>query len=173
MTPPQSACGASAPGGQRQRTGRAGSAAFARLGRAARGALVSAVLAVAAGPAVAGPPVIERAAKGERCVEDTATMRRNHMRFLEHQRDDTVHGGLRGAKHSLKGCVDCHASKTTGSVAAAKTDFCVVCHTYAAVKIDCFGCHATKPDGVIATRPSGALATQPNGALATAAGAKP
>jgi [DsrC]-trisulfide reductase subunit J len=95
-------------------------------------------------------PAVEPAAKGERCVEDTATMRRNHMRFLEHQRDDTVHGGIRGAKHSLKGCVDCHASRTTGSVAAAKTDFCVACHSYAAVKIDCFGCHATKPASAVA-----------------------
>jgi hypothetical protein len=131
------------------------------------------LLAIPGGPATAAPPTIERASKGERCVEDTATMRRNHMRFLEHQRDDTVHGGIRGAKHSLKGCVDCHAGKATGSVAAAKTDFCVACHTYAAVKIDCFGCHATKPDGVIATRPAGTLATQPNGAVAAAAGAKP
>jgi formate-dependent nitrite reductase cytochrome c552 subunit len=90
-------------------------------------------------------PVIERAIKGERCVEDTANMRRNHMRFLEHQRDATVHGGIRGARHSLKGCIDCHASKTTGSVAQAKTDFCVACHAYTAVKIDCFDCHATRP----------------------------
>ncbi|MBI5718098.1 MAG: Hdr-like menaquinol oxidoreductase cytochrome c subunit [Burkholderiales bacterium] len=89
-------------------------------------------------------PVIERATKGERCVEDTANMRRNHMRFLEHQRDATVHGGIRGTKHSLKGCIDCHASRTSGSVAAAPGDFCVSCHAYAAVKVDCFDCHATK-----------------------------
>jgi hypothetical protein len=30
-------------------------------------------------------------------------------------------------------------------VAAARTDFCVSCHAYAAVKIDCFECHASKP----------------------------
>ncbi|MCW5636352.1 MAG: hypothetical protein KIT17_23650 [Rubrivivax sp.] len=90
-------------------------------------------------------PVIERATKGERCVEDVASMRRNHMRFLEHQRDATVHGGIRGAKHSLKGCIDCHASARTGSVAQAPTDFCVSCHAYTAVRIDCFECHATKP----------------------------
>jgi hypothetical protein len=95
-------------------------------------------------------PALEKAAKGERCVEDTATMRRNHMRFLEHQRDATVHGGVRGAKHSLKGCIDCHASKTSGSVAQASTDFCVACHSYAAVKIDCFECHSTKPATAVA-----------------------
>ncbi len=95
-------------------------------------------------------PAVEPATKGERCVEDAATMRRNHMRFLEHQRDDTVHGGIRGARHSLKGCVDCHASKATGSVAAATTDFCVACHRFAAVKVDCFGCHATRPASALA-----------------------
>ena len=33
----------------------------------------------------------------------------------------------------------------TGSVAAAPTNFCVSCHSYAAVKLDCFECHASKP----------------------------
>ena len=95
-------------------------------------------------------PAIERAVKGERCVEDTATMRRDHMRMLEHQRDETVHGGIRGARHSLKGCIDCHASAKTGSVVAAPTDFCSSCHLYAAVKIDCFECHASKPAAKVA-----------------------
>ena len=96
--------------------------------------------------ALAAPPLppIERALRGERCVEDTATMRRSHMSMLEHQRDATVHGGIRGARHSLKGCIDCHASAKTGSVAAAPGDFCVSCHTYAAVRIDCFECHSAK-----------------------------
>jgi hypothetical protein len=100
-------------------------------------------------PAQAGAPkpVIERAAKGDRCVEDTAFMRRNHMELLKHHRDETVHLGIRTRKYSLKGCIDCHASKETGSVAAAKDDFCVSCHAYAAVKIDCFDCHSTKPQG--------------------------
>lgn len=95
-------------------------------------------------------PAVERAAKGERCVEDVAEMRRNHMRYLKHQRDDTVHGGVRGAKHSLKGCIDCHASAKSGSVAQTPQDFCVACHQYAAVKIDCFECHATKPAAAVA-----------------------
>jgi hypothetical protein len=108
---------------------------------------VAVAVAALAGMAVAAgvAPTVERAVKGERCVEDTATMRRDHMRFLEHQRDATVHGGIRGAKHSLKGCVDCHASKATGSVAQAKGDFCVACHAYAAVRIDCFECHSARP----------------------------
>ena len=89
-------------------------------------------------------PVIEKA-RGGQCVEDPAVMRRTHMELLRHQRDDTVRGGIRGARHSLKQCIGCHASATTGSVAAAPTNFCVSCHSYAAVRIDCFECHASKP----------------------------
>jgi hypothetical protein len=85
--------------------------------------------------------VIEPARAGTQCVEPPDVMRRNHMDFLKHQRDDTVRGGVRGAKHSLKGCIDCHASAATRSVAQAPGDFCVSCHSYAAVKIDCFECH--------------------------------
>ena len=105
---------------------------------------------VAAAPATAPAtgrtplPVVEPAKAGTQCVEVPATMRRSHMDFLKHQRDDTVHKGIRGAKHSLKGCVDCHASRQTGSVAAAPGDFCVSCHSYTAVKIDCFECHTGK-----------------------------
>jgi predicted CXXCH cytochrome family protein len=90
-------------------------------------------------------PTIERATKGERCVEAPALMRRNHMEMLKHQRDETVFGGIRGAKYSLKECIACHASAQTGSVAKSESNFCVSCHAYAAVKIDCFECHATKP----------------------------
>ena len=90
-------------------------------------------------------PVIEQA-RGEKCVEPPGVMRRQHWEFLKHQRDDTVHGGIRGAKYSLKSCVACHASLETNSVTAAKTNFCVSCHVYTAVKIDCFECHANRPD---------------------------
>ncbi|MDP3699370.1 MAG: hypothetical protein Q8R72_00530 [Hylemonella sp.] len=89
-------------------------------------------------------PVIE-AAKGGQCVEPADDMRRNHMKYLQHQRDDTVHGGIRGARHSLKACIECHASPATNSVTAAPTNFCISCHSYTAVKVDCFGCHATQP----------------------------
>ena len=75
-------------------------------------------------------------------------MRRNHMDLLRHQRNETVHLGVRDARASLKGCIACHASPQTGSVALAQTDFCVGCHSYAAVQLDCFECHASKPQGV-------------------------
>ncbi len=151
MAPPRSAFGASPPGGRRQRTGRAGSAASAWL----RGVLSGLVLAGSLHAAAAGEgrtpqPVVEKATAGTQCVADPALMRRSHMDFLKHQRDDTVHGGIRGAKYSLKGCIDCHASRQTGSVAKAETNFCVSCHSYAAVKIDCFECHTSKPATAVA-----------------------
>lgn len=89
-------------------------------------------------------PVIERATQGAQCVADPAVMRRSHMDFLKHQRDETVRGGIRGAKFSLKACIECHAGKQTASVTQAETNFCVSCHSYAAVKIDCFECHTPR-----------------------------
>ena len=89
-------------------------------------------------------PAVQKAAAGTQCVAPPAEMRRHHMEMLKHQRDDTVHGGIRGAKFSLKGCIDCHASARTGSVASAPGDFCASCHAYAAVTIDCFECHTPK-----------------------------
>ena len=95
-------------------------------------------------PKAAFEPAIEPA-KGEQCVADPAYMRLNHMDLLKHQRDGTVHLGVRDPRFSLKGCIGCHASAATGSVAVAKTDFCISCHSFAAVKVDCFECHASKP----------------------------
>ncbi|MBP8285705.1 MAG: hypothetical protein KAX57_02585 [Rhodoferax sp.] len=89
-------------------------------------------------------PVIEPA-RGGQCVEDPAFMRRNHMLLLKHQRVDTLRGGIRTGKYSLQGCIECHASQTTNSVSASETNFCQSCHSYAAVSLDCFGCHASKP----------------------------
>jgi nitrate/TMAO reductase-like tetraheme cytochrome c subunit len=86
--------------------------------------------------------------KGEKCVEPTDVMRREHMDFILHQRDETMHKGIRGAKHSLKDCIDCHVGYDDNGKALpinAKGQFCESCHTYAAVSIDCFACHRTTP----------------------------
>jgi hypothetical protein len=113
------------------------------------------LLLAAIGCAMAAPPLpaVPAAQAGTQCVEDSATMRREHMNFLRHQRDQTVHGGIRGAKYSLKDCVACHATTKTGSVSAQAGDFCVACHGYAAVKIDCFECHTGQPPAAIALSP--------------------
>ena len=122
-------------------------------------ALLLLVLAGVAFAATAGgargtlEPAVPKAKPGTQCVADPATMRRQHPAMLTHQRDETVREGVRGEKVSLKTCVECHASSTTGSVAAAPGDFCVSCHAYAAVKIDCFECHASKPAGSGAFHP--------------------
>ena len=78
--------------------------------------------------------------KGEKCVAPVDEMRRDHMKMLLHQRDRTMRQGLREPRFSLKNCVDCHASRETGSV-LGKDGFCSSCHAYAAVKMDCFECH--------------------------------
>ena len=130
---------------------RNGSGALA--GRIARAicllALTLPVLAVAADRVL--KPVIDIANPGK-CVEDTATMRREHPDMLRHQRDLTMHEGIRTRKHSLKECVECHASAKTGSVLGAK-GFCQSCHDYASVRIDCFACHASKPKLASGARP--------------------
>jgi predicted CXXCH cytochrome family protein len=82
-------------------------------------------------------------------VADTDFMRRNHMTVLMHQRDETVHDGIRTKRFSLKGCIECHAVKDTDGkpvTAASPRHFCRTCHDYAAVRVDCFECHASRPE---------------------------
>ncbi len=105
-------------------------------------------------------PVIELG-KGDRCVEPTDYMRRNHMKLLKHHRDDVVHQGIRTKKHSLQGCIDCHANAKTNSVIGSNEHFCQSCHTYAAVTMDCWSCHATKPKQAVPTVEGTALAPLP------------
>lgn len=87
--------------------------------------------------------------KGEQCVADTDFMRRYHMTVLNHQRDDTVHEGIRTKQFSLKGCIACHAvDGPDGKPVTVESPkhFCRECHDYAAVTMDCFQCHASRPD---------------------------
>jgi len=112
-------------------------------------ALLLPILAFASGRVP--KPVIDIDKPGK-CVEDTATMRREHPDMLRHQRDLTVHEGIRTRQHSLKECVSCHASTKTGSVLGEK-GFCQSCHDYASVKLDCFSCHASKPKGAAGAKP--------------------
>jgi predicted CXXCH cytochrome family protein len=93
-------------------------------------------------------PEIPRA-MGENCVEDTDFMRRNHMDMLKHQRDETMLKGVRTEQYSLKECLNCHVVKGVDSkpvTSASPQHFCRSCHDYAAVSIDCFQCHASRPE---------------------------
>jgi predicted CXXCH cytochrome family protein len=130
--------------------------------------LLAATLAMAAGllpPAGGGAGEaswLPRPARGqgERCVADTDWMRRNHMTALSHQRDETVHDGLRGQRFSLRGCLECHAVKGADGrpVTAASPDhFCRTCHDFAAVRMDCFDCHASRPEAGVTSGGKAAL----------------
>lgn len=110
-----------------------------------------AVLALGGGPAGAaegGVPLPTLAkAKGEACVEPADVMRRDHPDLLKAQRDDTMHLGIRSGKYSLTGCIECHAApdpKAADPKVKSIDAFCESCHTYAAVKVDCWTCHNPK-----------------------------
>jgi hypothetical protein len=83
------------------------------------------------------------------CVAPVNEMRKNHMKELVHQRDDTLREGVRTKKYSLAECINCHVSKDEkGAMPSFGEDkhFCSSCHNYAAVKVDCFQCHNDKPE---------------------------
>jgi mono/diheme cytochrome c family protein len=89
-----------------------------------------------------------KAASMESCVAPTDMIRRNHMDFLKHGRDDTVRDGVRGLDYSLSECIDCHASRDASGQAIPVTnegEFCQACHGYVAVSPACFQCHRTTP----------------------------
>ncbi|MGE0081504.1 MAG: hypothetical protein AB7U81_09435 [Thiohalomonadaceae bacterium] len=129
--------------------------------------------AVAAGGGRVPMPQLPEA-KGDQCVEDTDVMRRKHMDYLMVHRDKTMREGVRTPKHSLKECLECHASAQE-EVAAGQDQgqhFCKSCHMYAGVKIDCFECHATRPEKTTTFHPivtpgmeHAAAAHQPAGEL--------
>lgn len=80
-------------------------------------------------------------------------MIRQHPELLKHKRDLTLRKGVRTSKHSLQGCVECHAAKkenNTSEIPAyhpinAPEQFCSDCHKKVGVSLDCFECHRTKP----------------------------
>jgi hypothetical protein len=92
------------------------------------------------------------------CVAPPDVMRRTHMTMLKHQRDDTVHQGVRGKPEGLTNCITCHAVKDKdGGFVTAKSPqhFCRTCHDYAAVQVDCFECHGSRPETGANTKPEG------------------
>ena len=127
-------------------------ACAAALGFAARAASPTAAMTTQAPPPVA-----------TQCIAPPDQIRRTHPDLLKHQRDLTVRQGIRGEPASLKACIGCHAAPEYREVTRALTErlqhagavidpsrfsddqgaaFCQTCHAYAAVKLDCFECHA-------------------------------
>lgn len=120
------------------------------LGQWVPGAVVLIVLGTGAAQAASTEVVAgSRAAGVESCMAETDDMRRNHMDYLLHKRDKTVHQGVRTPDFSLNECVACHAGKDTSGQYVSVTEegqFCQTCHVRVAAKLDCFQCHRTTPE---------------------------
>lgn len=93
-----------------------------------------------------GPPELRLPPEGGRCVEDTDTMRTEHMQLLMDWRDEVVRSndriytasdGRRYDKSLSRTCMSCHADKG---------EFCDRCHNYVAVVPYCWDCHV-EPKG--------------------------
>lgn len=116
------------------------------------GALLFLSAWVIAGDNLYSPETLPKAkaeAGAEQCVEPIDVMRREHMMMIKHQRDATMHQGIRTTKHSLVECINCHVTPDAdGNYPSIKSEkhFCSSCHAYAAINIDCFQCHASKPE---------------------------
>lgn len=127
----------------RSRTSRAGILLF--LVTLAVGAVLGAATGWAIESSVPKPAIPQ--ATGQ-CLAPPDVMRRFHMVMLKHTRDVTVREGDRQTAKGLTACVGCHAVKdVSGTVVSVSSPqhFCRACHDYAAVKIDCFECHASRP----------------------------
>lgn len=87
-------------------------------------------------------------AQGEECVRPVEEMRRDHPDILAEGKREAVREGIRRDDQSLRACIECHVAPTEDRVSRGAEDdghFCVNCHEYTAVSIDCFQCHAERP----------------------------
>jgi hypothetical protein len=92
------------------------------------------------------PAAQARFSETQGCMEPTEDMRKNHMEYILHKRDETMYRGIRSSRHSLVECINCHVSDDPDAPRVSSEEhFCNSCHTYAAVSIDCFQCHADRP----------------------------
>ncbi len=98
------------------------------------------------------PTIHEPTDESVKCIQPEDVMRREHMNYILHERDETMHEGIRGEPKSLANCINCHVEPDeNGEIAGIETKehFCNACHQYAAVQIDCFQCHADRPQKYI------------------------
>ena len=98
------------------------------------------------------PTIHEPADESLKCIQPEEEMRRNHMNYILHERDETMHEGVRNEPGSLAACIDCHVEPNEkGEIAGIDSNehFCSSCHQYASVQIDCFQCHADRPQKFI------------------------
>lgn len=118
--------------------------------------LIAGISTVNASESDLGPDITIPESSGEKCILPEAEMRRRHPDLLKHDRIQTLREGVRAKADgklldgSLKQCVNCHAVKDeSNKFVRIDNDqhFCVSCHKYAAVSIDCFQCHRDIPEG--------------------------
>ena len=98
------------------------------------------------------PDIHEPEGKGIKCIQPEDEIRRNHMNYILHERDETMHEGIRNEPESLANCINCHVfPDENGEIPdiTSNKHFCNACHQYAAVQIDCFQCHADRPQKYI------------------------
>jgi len=98
------------------------------------------------------PTINEPSDESLKCIHPEDEMRRNHMKYILHERDETMHEGIRDEPGSLAACINCHVEPNAqGEIADIESDehFCHGCHQYASVQIDCFQCHADRPQKYI------------------------
>jgi len=101
------------------------------------------------------PKITIQEQAGKQCVRPAAEIRRLHPDMLKHDRIKTLRKGVRAKNDgssldgSLKACISCHAIKNDSGYVRIDNDqhFCVSCHKFAAVTIDCFQCHRDIPEG--------------------------
>jgi nitrate reductase gamma subunit len=135
--------------------GAAGAAGRAKLLRAIGPALVVVMLAPVAIVARHGitqglhlPQADLATLVADHRTDDATVMIRNHPAFLFSHRSIVMHTGVGSPADSLERCVTCHAVKDPAGQPVGFDDpahFCRSCHTKAAVSIDCFECHQSKP----------------------------
>jgi hypothetical protein len=95
---------------------------------------------------------VEGTAKADKltqCVEPTDFMRRNHMELIKHQRDETVHKGIRATDNKLASCIECHVrhDKAGRPVPVnAPGEFCAACHQFVGEHLNCYQCHSPVPN---------------------------
>jgi nitrate reductase gamma subunit len=81
-------------------------------------------------------------------TDDDTVMIRDHPGFLFSHRTIVTHTGVGSPADSLERCVTCHAVKDPSGQPVGfdnPNHFCRGCHNTAAVSIDCFECHTSKP----------------------------
>ena len=117
-----------------------------------QGAILGLILAlawVAPGAAQGLAPDVPKAT-GEPHPEGNDYMRRWHMTMMKHDRDVTMYEGVRPTDASLAECFECHTVKDEAGrpvTVADERHFCRTCHDFAAVRVDCFDCHRSTPEG--------------------------